>query len=154
MDKFEKIENDLWPLLRATEKALRNVITTTMTKAYGNDWIKSLEKERPNLKKIFDECRNAQQKEEKSFGERASQNLIDFTYPADLFAIICAKGLWNSHFHQIFGHNPNYWDQRKQLLAKCRNPLHHHRDVLESYKRRTVEAYCEEILTILADYTE
>ena len=116
MDKFEKIENDLWPLLRATEKALRNVITTTMTKAYGNNWIESLEKARPNLKKIFEECRNAQQKEEKSFGERASQNLIDFTYPADLFAIICAKGLWNSHF------SSNLWAQ-SQLLGPTQTTI-------------------------------
>ena len=53
---------ELWPIWRETEKALREVITIVMSKAYGEAWIEKLEKERPNLKRIFDECRKAQQK--------------------------------------------------------------------------------------------
>ena len=140
---------DLWPIWRDTEKALREVITTTMFAEYGDNWIEDLGKERSNLKKIFDRCRDAQQKEKESFGDRASQNLLDFTYPAELFTIICAKGLWQSYFQPIFGHNPNYWEHRKQLLAKCRNPLAHNRsEVLQAHELKTIEAYCQEILSI------
>jgi len=145
---------DLWPIWRDTEKALREAITTTMFNAYGDDWIEELGQVRPNLKMIFDDCRKAQQKEEKSFGDRASQNLIDFTYPADLFTIICAKGLWKPYFLPLFGHDLNHWDQRKQLLAKCRNPLAHNREILQPHERKIVEAYCEEILEVLSDYRE
>ena len=146
---------DLWPVWRDTEKALRKVITTTMSDVHGDNWLVVLGKARPNLKEIFDKCRKAQQKEEKSFGDRASQNLIDFTYPAELFTIICAKGLWEPHFLPIFGNNRNHWEQRKQMLAKCRNPLAHNRDnILQPHERRIVEAYCEEILAVLADYRE
>lgn len=142
---------DLWPIWRDTEKALREVITTTMFNVHGSQWIEKLEEERPNLRSIFDECRKAQQKEKRSFGDRASQNLIDFTYPADLFTIICARGLWKSYFELIFGHNTTYWEQRKQLLAKCRNPLAHNRsEILQIYELKTVEAYCQEILSILS----
>ena len=142
---------DLWPIWRDTEKALREVITTTMFKVHGNQWIERLEAERPNLQSIFDKCRKAQQKEARSYRDRASQNLIDFTYPADLFTIICARGLWRSHFEPIFGHNPNYWEHRKQLLAKCRNPLAHNRsEVLQDHELKTIEAYCQEILSILS----
>jgi hypothetical protein len=138
---------DLWPIWRDTEKALRHLITTTLLDQYGERWIEKLEKARPNLKKIFDECRGAQQKEEKSFGSRASQNLIDFTYPPDLFAIIFAE--WNN-FKSIFGKDKNYWDGRVQLLAKIRNPLAHNRDEsLQEYERKTAEGYCEEILTVV-----
>lgn len=138
---------DLWPLWRDTEKALREVITTTMFKAYGETWIEKLGKARPNLKQIFDQCRQAQQKEEKSLGERASQNLIDFTYPTQLFEIIRAKGLWENHFRLIFGKDRNYWEERQRLLAMCRNPLAHNRDeILKPYELQTVEAYCNEIL--------
>ena len=141
---------DLWPIWRDAEKALREVITTTLFNAYGVDWIEKLEKGRPNLKKIFDRCRSARQTEEKSFGDRASQNLIDFTYPADLFDIIFAKGLWDENFAPIFNHNKNYWNGRKELLAKCRNPLAHNRsEVLQAYELKTIQVYCEEILTIL-----
>ena len=142
---------DLWPIWRDTEKALREVITSTMFKVHGNQWIERLEAERPNLRSIFEECRKAQEKEERSFGDRASQNLIDFTYPADLFTIICARGLWRPHFEPIFGHNPNYWEHRKQLLAKCRNPVAHNRsEVLQDHELKTIEAYCQEILSILS----
>ena len=122
-----------------------------MFDVHGNQWIEKLEEGRPNLKAIFDECRKAQQKEEGSFGDRASQNLIDFTYPADLFTIICAKGLWQSHFKDIFGRNRGYWERRKQLLARCRNPLAHHRlEVLQAYELTIIDGYCEEILSILS----
>lgn len=142
---------DLWPIWRDTEKALREVITTAMFNVHGSQWIERLEEERPNLKSIFDECRKAQEKEERSFGDRASQNLIDFTYPADLFTILCAKGLWKPYFEPIFGHTPNYWEHRKQLLAKCRNPLAHNRsEVLQVHELKIIEAYCQEILSILS----
>ena len=150
-ERSAEFADDLWPLWSNTEKALREIITITMSGVYGEDWIKELERGRSNLKKIFDDCRKAQEKEEKSFEDRASRNLIDFTYPADLFTIICARGLWKPHFEPIFGHNPNYWEHRKQLLAKCRNPLAHNREnILQSYELQTIEAYCNEILDVLS----
>ena len=153
-ERSTEFADDLWQIWRDTEKTLREVITITMFIAYGDNWIEELGKGRSNLKDIFVECRKAQQKEEKSFGERASQNLIDFTYPADLFTIICAKGLWKPYFEPIFGHNPNYWEKHKQLLAKCRNPLAHNRDILTSAQRKILEGYCDEILGVLSNYRE
>ena len=145
---------DLWPIWRDTEKALREVITITMLNTHGENWIEMLQKTRPNLERIFDTCRDAQQKEEKSFGDRASQNLIDFTYPADLFEIICAKGLWREYFQPIFGNDPNYWDERKKLLAKFRNPLAHNRpEILQPHELMIIEGYCTEILECVRNTT-
>jgi AAA+ ATPase superfamily predicted ATPase len=138
---------DLWPIWREAELALRRLITTKMIEQYGEQWIAKLEKARPNLKHIFESCREAQRKEEMAFGSRASRNLIDFTYPSDLFAIIFAE--WNT-FRSIFGRDKTYWDQRAQLLAKIRNPLAHNRDtVLYDYERQIAEGYCREILATL-----
>lgn len=140
-------ETDLWPIWRDTEKALRHFITTVMLSQYGEHWVEKLEKARPNLKAIFDKCREAQKQEEKSFGSRASRNLIDFTYPGDLFKIIFAE--WNS-FKSIFGKDKSYWDQRAQLLGKVRTPLAHNRDEsLQDYERQIAEGYCKEILTLI-----
>jgi hypothetical protein len=75
------------------------------------------------------------------------RNLIDFTYPGDLFAIIFAE--WNT-LSAIFGRDRAYWDQRAQLLAKIRNPLAHNRDaILHDYERQIAEGYCKEILAVL-----
>jgi len=143
---------DLWPLWRETEIALRQVITTKMFEQYGERWIDELEKKRPNLKAIFEKCRQFQQKEEKSFGSRASRNLIDFTYPNDLFDIIFAE--W-SIFGTIFKKDKNYWGQCIQLLTKIRNPLAHNRDqTLYDYERQIAEGYCKEILAILKEQKE
>jgi hypothetical protein len=140
-------QSDLWPLWRETEIALRSLITTTMLEQYGEQWIEKLEKAHPNLKLIFERCREAQQKEERSFGSRASRNLMDFSYPQDLFAIIFAE--WNI-FKAIFGKDKSYWDQRAQLLAKIRTPLAHNRDeALYDYERQVAKGYCMEILAIL-----
>jgi hypothetical protein len=138
---------DLWPLWSKTEKLLRDTIEKAMLDQYGENWITKIEKSHNKLKPIFDNCRNAQMKEEKSFGSRASLNLIDFTYPGDLFAIIFAE--WNI-FRSIFRNDTNYWDLRKKLIAKIRNPLAHNRDaILSEYERQIAEGYCNEILSLL-----
>ena len=141
---------DLWPLWRETEVALRSTITSRMIEQYGEQWIEKLIKAKCNLKLIFEKCQEAQQKEQKAFGSRASQNLLDFTYPQDLFAIIFAE--W-SVFSPIFGKDKNYWDQRVQLLSKIRTPLAHNRDrALYEHERQIAKGYCEEILEKLREH--
>ena len=145
--KLIERQSDLWPIWRETEIALRSIVTRKMLEQYGEEWVGKLKKTRANLLPIFDRCRDAQEKEKKSFGSRASSNLVDFTYPQDLFAIIFAE--WNA-FKAIFGKDKSYWDQRVQLLAKIRNPLAHNRDQsLYDYERQIAEGYCKEILAIL-----
>ena len=140
---------DLWPIWRETEKSLRKFITQIMVEKYGESWIEELEKVKPHLKEaVFNHCREVQKKEEKAFGSRASGNLIDFTYPQDLFTIIFAE--WDDTFRKHLGHDKSYWVQRSQLLAKIRNPLAHNRDEsLFDYERQIAEGYCKEILTII-----
>lgn len=137
---------DLWPLWRETEIALRQLVTEKMIEQYGEQWIGELCKAKLNLRPIFERCKEAQQREEKSFGSRASRNLLDFAYPRDLFDIMFAE--WTT-FSNVLGKDKNYWDQRAQLLSKIRNPLAHNRDQsLYDYERQTAEGYCKEILAI------
>ncbi len=141
-------EVDLWPLWSKTEKVLRQMIATKMADKLGDDWIGKLEKARPNLKDIFDKARKAQQLEEKSFGTRASRDLIDFTYPQDLFTIIFSD--WKDTFQPILGYDKNYWQQCANLLAKIRNPLAHNRDhVLYEADVQKTAGYCKEILALI-----
>ena len=139
---------DLWPIWRETEKSLRKFITRIMVEKYSESWIEELERTKPHLKRtVFDPCREVQRKEERAFGNRASGNLIDFTYPQDLFTIMFAE--WNT-FKEYLGYDKNYWSQRSQLLAKIRNPLAHNRDEsLYDYERQIAEGYCKEILTLI-----
>ena len=145
--KLIERQTELWPSWREAELALRQLITAKMLNQYGEQWIAILEKKRPNLQPVFDKCRETQQKEEKAFAGRASRNLIDFTYPRDLFSIIFAE--WDA-FRSTLGRDKGYWDQRAQLLAKIRTPLAHNRDVvLHDYERQIAAGYCKEILMTL-----
>ncbi len=149
---------EVWSIWSNTEKALRQCITTTMSDKYGGLWTEELEKAHPNIKKagIFERCRNSLQKAERGYDNRDPQNpldLLDFTYPQDLFAIIFAE--WNI-FKDTFGRDKPYWDQRAQLLSKTRNPFaHNYADkCLQLYERQIFEGYCNEILTMLNDPSE
>ncbi len=139
---------ELWPLWRDTERKLRVAISEVMEQEYGTeDWIPKLEKARPKLQAMLDRCRQAQEKEKKSFGGRASNNLLDFTYPQNLLDIMSAH--WGC-FESILGQNKKYWADRFQLLAKLRNPMAHTRDeVIKPFERQVAEGYCREILHLL-----
>lgn len=138
-------DSELWPIWKQTEVAIRELISQKMSQKYlHKDWVIELEHEKPKLKRLFDRCREAQEKEQRSFGARASTKLIDFTYPSDLFEIIFSD--WNL-FSSILKRDKNYWEARGQFLARIRNPLAHNRDtVLQEHERLTAEAYCKEIL--------
>ncbi|EDN66234.1 conserved hypothetical protein [Beggiatoa sp. PS] len=148
--KLIERQEDLRNILRETEIALRYFITEKMQDNYGDSWIEELEKKHPNAKKVFDRCRKEQQKEKNSFGSRASQNLLDFTYPRELFDIILIKNEWQTVFKSILGKSPPHWDQRAQLLSKIRNPLAHHRDqVVYEHDRQIADGFCKEILELI-----
>jgi hypothetical protein len=139
---------DLWPLWRDTEKRLRLAIDMVLQEEYhSEDWISKVEVARPKLKTMLEQCRQAQEKERKSFGGRASANLLDFTYPSNLYEMIAAH--WNI-FEPIFKKDKNYWAECFKLLAKLRNPMAHLRDeIIETHDRQKAEGYCNEILHLL-----
>jgi len=139
---------ELWPIWKQTELAIRKIISKNMSEKYLNkDWIVELELEKPRLKAMFDKCREAQVKEARAFGSRASSNLIDFTYPSDLFEIIFTDWLT---FSTILGKDKAHWEARRQFLSRIRNPLAHNRDtVLQEYEKLIAEGYCKEILACI-----
>jgi len=141
-------EVDLWPLWSSTERGLRNLISATLEDAFGPNWMDNI-RTRPKLKNIFERCEETQQKEKKGFGNRASDNLLDFTYPLELFAIISTE--W-SLFQSVFGRDRGYWTPRSEFLSKIRNPLAHNRiESLSEHERTIAEGYCKEILHCLRE---
>lgn len=136
---------ELWPIWSQTETAIRQLIISKMEQKHSSkNWETELEREKPKLKALFERCREAQAKERRSFGARASTELVDFAYPSDLFEIVFHD--W-SLFLPVLGHDKAYWDNRRQFLARIRNPLAHNREaVLQEHERLTAEGYCKEIL--------
>ncbi|MBA7587590.1 hypothetical protein ES708_29621 [subsurface metagenome] len=149
-------EYDIWPLWAKAERALRSIVASTMHKHLGEIWIEKSQKERHKLVSTFDECHKIQLREKQTFGDRASNNLLDYAHIHDLFYI--AQAYWNE-FKGILGKDKQYWDTRRQLLSKVRNPIAHNRETsLHDFEIRLAEAYCEEILeiwnTVIGDATQ
>lgn len=141
-------EVDLWPIFSQTEKELRKLISSLLSEFYDNNWVKKFEKEHNQLEGMFNIARVNQEKEKILFGERASTNLLDFTYFDDLFAIISTK--WKDIFENVFKKDKNYWATRFKYLAMIRSPIAHNRaDSLGDFERQITEGYCKEILNII-----
>lgn len=135
---------DLWPIWSQTERELRSVLTQFVVERFGNNWPDKLRKARPNLEKMIEMWQSNQAKEHTTFGARASTNLLDFTYPLDLFEIM--KTDWN-WFRPVFGGQANDWRQAFETLSRVRTPLAHNRDatIYES-DRLKAQGICRDIL--------
>lgn len=139
---------ELWPMWSQTEKNVRGIVNLVLKKKYGDDWLNTLGNARPSLKKIFDKWRKIQSNEQKAFGSQASSNLLDFSYPKDIFIMIESE--WTS-FNPIFGEDINYWKKKFYCLAKVRNPLAHNRVIHKDYKT-IAEEHCRKINYLIEKY--
>ncbi len=146
-----KREIPIWNLWSETETKLRNVVALWLVERYGNDWCDKFKKIKGKDVFINSLIVN-QEKEKKSFPDTYSQNLLDFTYPADLFNyFMTVEWTW---FKQIFGKEANEWKQKFDLLAKVRNPLAHNKEnILKDFERDQAKAYCEEIIQKIDKWT-
>ncbi|MDG6249556.1 Swt1 family HEPN domain-containing protein [Methanocalculus sp.] len=144
-------EVEFWPIWCQTEKGLREIITTQLENKHGLNWVGILENQKQSLKTMFENCRQRQQKEKANFGIKASDRILDFTYPHDLFEIIFFE--WTPIFKDIFYKDKNYWAQKVELLAKIRNPLAHNRfDCVSESEKINAEGYCKEILERIREF--
>lgn len=115
---------DVWPLWRETEVAIRTMVRTFLVEQYGQDWPRGLRAARPKLATSIDQWETARAKDVRRLGPRASCELLDYTYPGDLFAIIQSNWAWFSR--PFVGPMPE-WEHRFRVLASVRTPLAHNR---------------------------
>jgi hypothetical protein len=108
---------DLWPLLGETEKAMRRVIRLKLPEKYGdgsNEYdehcLVLMRAAHPKLSDTFEQCKKNRDKDKN--GLAPSRDLLDYTYPRDLFTLIFAE--WDGLFKSIFGKQPKknkeYWN--------------------------------------------
>lgn len=114
---------------------------------FGENWVikfRKLQKKEEYIARL----ELAQEKEKRSFPETYSTNLLDFTYPADLFdKFMRVEWQW---FKKIFGREAKEWKPKFDMLAKIRNPLAHNKEnILKDYEKDNVIGYCKEIITLI-----
>jgi hypothetical protein len=143
---------DLWPLWRETEQGMRGLVLHFLQERFGNDWVSGLLRVRPKLQKLIDDCKDAQAREESNFGPLASSNLLDFTYPMDLFSLMGAEWAW---FQTVLKDDKALWAKRFEMLAKIRNPLAHNRvTAIREADHDQVTGICKHTLELLGEWAD
>jgi len=120
---IKQTELDIWPIWNETEKSLRELIKDFLIYKYGDNWLEAYKQKHPEKMNRLQVLEKNQKKNLKSFGSRASSNLVDYTYPMDMFDIFISTD-WN-YFKDILGDQKKDWKERFLLLAKVRNPIAH-----------------------------
>lgn len=138
---------DVWPLWTEVENEVRYIIKIYLSEEFGDNWEIGYENKFKQKKAgdFLNLKRDIQIKNKSSFGDKASDHLVDYTYPIDMFdRFIAADWPW---FSKVFGKQKNDWKPVFQHLGKIRNPLaHNNPQFLSDSDRILAEGYCKKIL--------
>lgn len=143
----------IWSLWTETEIKLRDSILKHLVEKYGENWEERFIKANPNKQSLIENLKRNRDKEKKSFPDTYSINLLDFTYPADLFdGFMQTDWAW---FSNIFGKQLNYWKLKFDLLAKVRNPLAHNKEnILRDFEKQNTIGFCGEIISKIDEWNK
>jgi len=140
-------EIDIWPLWSEVENEIRSLIKENLLEKFGEEWEESYIKlhKQKGVDSFISEKREMRNRNKKSFGEKASDSLVDYTYPLEMFDRFIAYD-W-SWFSLIFGKQKNDWKPIFEHLGKIRNPLaHNNPNFLTDSDKNIAEGYCKIIL--------
>lgn len=142
---FVRQDVDIWPLWSETESGIRSYLQERLINRFGEEWVASLKAAQPKLIMMLDDCEQKAQKEREKYGERASKCLLDYSYPFDLYRIMCAD--WKILGAPLLGSDKTIWAAKLTLLSKIRTPISHNRgEVVEEGEKKQAEGFCMEIL--------
>ncbi|OHB70507.1 MAG: hypothetical protein A2W23_02840 [Planctomycetes bacterium RBG_16_43_13] len=147
LDKISRA-NPIWADWSSTETLLRGILGERFREKHGENWIDHLENAHEKAKDVFKACRKNMKKEMDRFGSFASTNILDYTYPMDLWTLIeCDWPL----FQPLLKKDKNYWRARFETLSKVRTPIAHSRETcLPLHLIQEAQAYCQEIKQMLS----
>ena len=138
----------IWP---EAEKALKILITECVDEIYGDGWEDTIGNDlpvssNPEDRDLIGTLKSRRSKERKSFGTRASNNLIDQLYPRHYPIFIQLH--WNEFYEEVLGDTMNYWLDNLNFIAKrVRNPESHSRfGLLTDQEHRKASIICKEII--------
>ncbi len=134
-----------WYLLGETERQLRILIQDKMQEAFGDDWLESIKQRHPKKEKSLDNLIQQKQRENKIFGDAASDFILDYAYIGELKDLLFAE--WDN-FRSILGNTKGDWEKMFQALMKVRNPMAHYRPI-PSEKLLEAEIACKSLLAKL-----
>lgn len=92
-------------------------------------------------------------KNKKTFGNFASDNLVNYTYPLDMWnCFILTDWAW---FQKILSGQISTWHEIFLLLSKVRNPIaHSNKDFVLQEEQIKAKEICKELIDKIKDWGE
>ncbi len=146
--RISQNEIDVWPLFSEFEMEMRSLIKQQIFETYGEVWESKFPKQ-----DVIAELKLNREVNKRAFGERAPDDLINYTYPKHFFdGFITTNWNW---FKPIFKKDKSDWKPKFNDLVKVRNPLAHnnYNFLTESDKNKTT-GYCQEILELIRKWKQ
>jgi hypothetical protein len=143
--KQKETEFDIVPLWTEAENKVRNLITIYLKKKFGENWRNPFVNANPKKESDIVDMEEKRLKNKKDFGNLASDNLVSYTYPLNLFnCFITSDWTW---FQNVLGGNKANWFEKFKLLAKVRNPIaHSNKDFVDSNDQFKASEICKELI--------
>jgi hypothetical protein len=145
--QIKSSEIDIWPLWSDVENEIRSLIKLNLFERFGDSWEEAYTKQnkQKGAEAFIQEKREMKLRNKKSFGDKASDHLVDYTYPMDMFDRFIAHD-W-SWFSVVFEKQKNDWKPVFEHLVRIRNPLaHNNPNFLSDSDKNIAEGYCKIIL--------
>ena len=153
---------DYWPLWGHTEKKCRAIINRYVSESFSSDWeneiVRRNSRSNPNgnpnfvdkWKNNFDKLINTRRESLRKY-PNASNNLIDYTFPRDMYGVFMSKD-WR-YFGRIFPGAQNEWGRMFEWLADIRNPIaHNNSEFISAEDIAKATEYCNKILKAIGDW--
>jgi hypothetical protein len=144
--KQKENEFDIWALWNEAEHQVRNLITIHLKEKYGKDWRDGFVSANPRKENEIVRMETMREKNKRTFGNLASENLVSYTYPLDMWNIfIMSDWTW---FQKIFNSNTKQdWQAKFYLLGKVRNPIaHSNKDFVLQDEQTKAKEICNDLI--------
>jgi hypothetical protein len=145
---------EYWPLWTDTEKTIRRLIKSYITENYTSDWETEIEAKYgvgQEWLSQFNLLKSTRKKTLVSFPQ-ASQNLIDYTFPRDMYNVFMSKA-WNDWFGKVFPGQKKDWSFKFNFLSEVRNPMaHNNKEFISKEQIQKAIEYCNEITRIIGEW--
>ena len=151
--KQKETEFDIWALWIEAEHQLRNLITVHLKEKYGKDWRDAFVSANPKKENDILRFEEMRTKNKKIFGNLASDNLVNYTYPLDMWnCFISTDWTW---FQRVLTGQQATWREKFSLLGKVRNPIaHSNREFVLQDEQRKAKEICNELIDKIKTWRE
>src|SRR5690606_31175463 len=121
--KQKESEFDIWALWNEAEHQVRNLITVHLKEKYGEEWKEAFVLVNPRKENDILRMEDMRERNKRTFGNLASDNLVSYTYPLDMWnCFISTDWTW---FQRVLLGQQATWREKFLLLGKVRNPIAH-----------------------------